>query len=122
MVGRPDRDAPLLTLRSSSEKVSRLDLYFWSKVRSHDISCTWRTARTPSRGPSQASRGASIVLTQKECDEVTSVGQWLARVGTRLKIRYTVIGAVAGLVWSQALGEDAYNCSECFWWRRVVGV
>jgi hypothetical protein len=50
------------------------------------------------------------------------VGQWLARVGTTLKRQYTVIEAVAGLVWSQALGEDAYNCSECFWWRRVVGV
>ena len=45
MVGRPYRDAPLLTLRSSLEKVSSIDLYFWSKVRDHYISCPWRTAR-----------------------------------------------------------------------------
>jgi hypothetical protein len=38
-------------------------LYFWSKVRDHDISCPWWTACTPSRGPSQASLGASIILT-----------------------------------------------------------
>src|SRR5215216_1987787 len=50
MVGRPYRGAPLLTLRSSLEKVSSIDLYFWSKVRDHYISCPWRTARTPSHG------------------------------------------------------------------------
>src|SRR5829696_8104094 len=42
---------------------ARFDLYIWLKVRNHDISCRWRTARTPSRGLSQASRGASIILT-----------------------------------------------------------
>jgi hypothetical protein len=42
---------------------TRFDLYFRLKVRDHDISCQWRTARTPSRGLWQGSRGASIILT-----------------------------------------------------------
>src|SRR5215207_536709 len=42
---------------------ARFDLYIWLIVRDHDISCQWRTAHTPSRGLSQAFRGASIILT-----------------------------------------------------------
>ena len=56
-------------------------------VRDHDISCQWRTARTPSRGLSQASCRASIIFTWTAYDKVPRVNvqegirNW--RVGTR---------------------------------------
>ena len=56
-------------------------------VRDHDISCQWRTARTPSRGLSQASRGAGIILIWKAYDKVPRVrlqeGTRHWRVGTQ---------------------------------------
>ena len=63
------------------------DLYFWLKVRDHDISCQWRTARTPSRGLSQASCRAGIILIWKAYDKVPRVrlqeGTRHWRVGTQ---------------------------------------
>jgi hypothetical protein len=122
MVGHVPIGTLLLILYALSPgKVSRLDLYFWSKVRDRDISCLGQMVRTPSRGPSRVFREASIILPQKKHDEVPRAGRRVARGDTTLNRQYTVIEAAAGLTWSLARRRGRINGSACSGWRRVFG-